>query len=186
MLVDMNAPDIFLTDFEITETTEFFHAVLGRCLIVATRFDSLCDHACVLTRFKSGELSLSELEEEVVKFRTLASNIHKIVPKDMLPELFDIFDKARIARNSIAHGLCKGLTGCIDTKVTDLDFIQMVQEVIEPMALADYWISYYLSKLNQEPLLQIKPENYQNNFLKWALDCNSEYWIPSPPYPYKI
>ncbi|MDW1744797.1 hypothetical protein R7O12_10505, partial [Vibrio sp. Vb1574] len=107
-------------------------------------------------------------------------------PKDMLPELFDIFDKARIARNSIAHGLCKGLAGCIDTKVTDLEFIQMVQEVIEPIALADYWISYYLSKLNQEPLLQIKPENYQNKFLKWVLDCNSEYWIPSPPYPYKI
>lgn len=89
-------------------------------------------------------------------------------------------------RNSIAHGLCKGLAGCIDTKVTDLEFIQMVQEVIEPIALADYWISYYLSKLNQEPLLQIKPENYQNKFLKWVLDCNSEYWIPSPPYPYKI
>ena len=100
--------------------------------------------------------------------------------------LFDIFDEARIARNSIAHGLCKGLTGCIDTKVTDLEFIQMVQEVIKPIALADYWISYFLSKLNQEPLLQIKPENYQKKILNWVLDCNSEYWIPPPPYPYKI
>ena len=186
MLVDMNDPDIFLTDFEITETAEFFHAVLGRCLIAATRFDSLCDHACVLTRFKSGELSLSELEEEVVKFRTLTSNIHKIVPKDMLPELFDIFDKARIARNSIAHELCKGLTGCIDTKVTDLELIRMVQEVIEPIALADYWISYYLSKLNLEPLLQITPENYQKQTLNWVLYSNSEYWIPSPPHRYNI
>ncbi|WP_210464348.1 hypothetical protein [Vibrio crassostreae] len=182
----MNDPDIFLTDFEITETTEFFHAVLGRCLIVATRFDSLCDHTCLVTRFKIGELSLSVLKDEVVKFRTLASNIHKMFPQDMFPELFDIFDEARIARNSIAHGLCKGLTGCIDTKVTDLEFIQMVQEVIKPIALADCWISYFLSKLNQEPLLQIKPENYQKKILNWVLDCNSEYWIPSPPYPYKI
>jgi hypothetical protein len=182
----MNDPDTFLTDFEITETTEFFHAVLGRCLIVATRFDSLCDHACVLISFKSGELSLSELEEELIKFRTLASNIKKIVPQGTLPELFDVFDKARIARNSIAHDLCKGLTGCIDTKLTDLELIQMVQEVIDPIALADYWILYYLSKLNREPLPKTIPENYQKNYLNWVLDGNSEYWIPSPPHRYKI
>ncbi|HIF9093377.1 hypothetical protein C5F63_14040 [Photobacterium damselae subsp. damselae] len=63
--------------------------------------------------------------------------------------------------------------GCIDTKVTDLELIRIVQEVIEPIALADYWISYYLSVLNREPLLQITPENYQKQTLNWVLDSNS-------------
>ncbi|OED66734.1 hypothetical protein A165_05945 [Vibrio tasmaniensis ZS-17] len=166
----MNDPDIFLTDFEITETTDCFHAILGRSLIVATRFDSLCHHACVLIRFKSRDLPLSELE--VFKFRALARNIQKIVPKGTLPELFNIFDKAKDARNSIAHELCKGMTGCIDTKVTDLEFCQMVRDVIEPIAIADYWISYYLSIANEEPLLQTTSAAYSQRIVNWVLDEN--------------
>lgn len=182
----MNNPDIFLTDFEITETTEFFHAVFGRCLIIATRFDSLCDQACLLTRLKGGELSPSDLEGELDNFRALAANIKKIAPKNTLPELFDVFDKARIARNSVAHGLCKNLTGCIDTKVTDYSFIKMVEDVIEPIAVADYWISWYLSNLNREPLLQTKPESYSKRISNWVLDNINEYWTPSPPYRFHI
>ncbi len=36
-------PDIFLDDFEVTENTEELHSILGRSLVIATRFDSLCD-----------------------------------------------------------------------------------------------------------------------------------------------
>ena len=41
-------PNIFLTDFEITEYSESIHSILGRSLIIATRFDSMCD---VLSKF---------------------------------------------------------------------------------------------------------------------------------------
>lgn len=182
----MSEPDFFLTDFEITETTEFYHAILGRALIIATRFDNLCDHTCILTRLKSGELSLCDLEDELNKYRNLASNISQLIPKKTLPELFNIFDKARVARNSIAHGLCKGLTGCIDSKITDLTLIEMVKDVVEPIAIADYWISSYISKINREPVLQTTSVTYSKRVLNWVLDYNSEYWIPSSPYRYHI
>lgn len=40
--------DIFLEDFEMTENTEKLHSILGRSLVVAIRFDSLCDHTLKL------------------------------------------------------------------------------------------------------------------------------------------
>ena len=45
-------PDIFLDDFEITENTQELHAILGRCLIVATHFDLLCDHTSKFFKLK--------------------------------------------------------------------------------------------------------------------------------------
>lgn len=35
-------PKIFIDDFEKTENSDYLHGVLGRSLIIATRFDSMC------------------------------------------------------------------------------------------------------------------------------------------------
>ena len=46
------SPDIFIDDFEITENTEELHAILGRSIIIATRFDNLCDHTAKFLQLK--------------------------------------------------------------------------------------------------------------------------------------
>ena len=46
-------PDVFIDDFEITENSEELHAILGRCVIISTRFDNLCDHAAKFLEIKT-------------------------------------------------------------------------------------------------------------------------------------
>ena len=47
------SPGIYLDDFEFSENTESLHAVIGRALIIATRFDNLCDHTFKFIKVKS-------------------------------------------------------------------------------------------------------------------------------------
>ena len=50
-------------------------------------------------------------------------------------------------------------------KITDLTFVEMVKDVVEPIAIADYWISSYISKINREPILQTTSEIYSKQVL---------------------
>jgi hypothetical protein len=47
-------PDIFITDLTRTDNTDELHAVLGRALLIATRFDSLCEAAAIAFEIKVG------------------------------------------------------------------------------------------------------------------------------------
>ena len=61
------SPDIFIEDFELTENTEELHAILGRSLIISTRFDNLCDVAAKLLKFPIRFASLLS-EDDYKKF----------------------------------------------------------------------------------------------------------------------
>lgn len=166
------APDIFIDDFENTENTEELHAILGRSLIVATRFDKLCDHTAKFIDIKKSFAFLSDAAEfdDYVnilfkKFSTLNDNIRSL-PLGQ-PEK-DILHNARIARNEIAHSLTIGLTGCLDAKIDEHNFKAQVSDLVSKVAKGDYLISALLSILNKNPLPTYTDSFYIQKILGWV------------------
>lgn len=105
-------PKIFIDDFEKTENSDYLHGVLGRSLIIATRFDSMCTTLSQAMDIKLGAFFYTNNEEFKVfyqkiisKYRTLNTSIKTFI----LPEeIGEILHKARESRNEIAHSLTKG------------------------------------------------------------------------------
>lgn len=167
------SPSIYLDDFEITENTESLHAIIGRALIIATRFDNLCDHTFKLLKLKSTlvvsmDAEFNESVEKLFsKFSSLHDNINAIpVEQDMK----DILHDARKARNHIAHSLTVGLTGCLDSDYIESSLIENVSSLINRVSAGDYLISTILSLLNKEPLLQCSEFAYKKRIVEWVVE----------------
>lgn len=165
-------PDIFIDDFEITENTEEIHAILGRCLIFATRFDNLCNHAAKFFDIKTscarilpGDKFEEYVNELFEKLSTLNNNINVLPVGDFEKE---VLHKARIARNEFAHSLAVGMTGCLDTKIDKCNVKKSVSMLISDIAAGDYIISAIISHLNQYPLPNFSESNYRNRIVRWV------------------
>ncbi|MBL5913914.1 hypothetical protein JBO41_17660 [Enterobacter asburiae] len=165
--------DIFLEDFEMTENTEKLHSILGRSLVVATRFDSLCDHTLKLLEFKSSfSILLSEKDfQEYVdklfsKFSSLSNNIDTLTIDNSYKS---ILHEARKARNEVVHSVGKGLTGCLDGKVDEEKFKSYLSDLIFKVADGDFVISTILSIINYNQLPNYKNDQYQKKIVNWTL-----------------
>jgi len=169
-------PDIFIKDFELTKNTEELHAILGRCLVISTRFDNLCD---VVAKFlelkKASPMSLSEndfnnfIKSMLDKFSILNNNINSLPVRQ---EAKDILHIARKDRNAIAHSLSIGMTGCLDINVDENDFKSQVSSLIMNIATGDYLISAMLSVLTNEPLPNYTEDYYKQKITRWVLGNN--------------
>lgn len=168
------SPDIFIEDFERTDNTDFLHGVLGRVLILATRFDFMCNSLALLlhisefrTAFGIAEQSFRELVDDALsRYRTLYRNIESIGLPD---QLADELHRARKARNEIAHSLTVRLTGCLDTKINKVTFIQDVERLVRDLVIGDIIISLLISTFNHEPLPNKEFFNsYEGKVLDWV------------------
>jgi hypothetical protein len=165
----MMSPEIFIDDFERTENSDFLHGVIGRSLIIATRFDAMCTILSMALEIKQGVIGSSLSEEKfdlfadqvVSKYRTLNASIKSLGVPD---ELYKTLDNAKKARNEIVHSLTKGLDGCIDTKVSNKNFIAEISNLVEIIIDGDIAISSLLSIFNKEKILNISRLNkYKEN-----------------------
>ena len=170
-------PEIFITDFERTENTDELHAVFGRALIIATRFDSMCQAAAIAFEIKTGfveNVVIGEAEYEeyaskiAEKYRTLNQSIKYIgLPDDISVVLHD----ARKARNVVVHELTKGLIGCLDSDVKEEKLLQQVFELATDIAYGDLAISLTISAFNDSPV----PKNdfissYKDKIVDWVVE----------------
>lgn len=167
--------EIFFDDFERTENTDELHAILGRALVVATKFDSNCKtaalHIQLIESASSGEINdLSLLLERLVEKygnQTLSSSIRALKPQEALVLLVD----AKDARNAVAHDVAKGLAGCLDTKLNEEVFVKEVAELMFDIAHGDIVISQILSALNDEPPLGPEfAETYVRRVVQWVVE----------------
>ncbi len=62
------SPEIFFDDFERTENSDYLHGVFGRCLVIATRFDSMCVRLSQAIKLKE-EVKLRTLEKYLGEFK---------------------------------------------------------------------------------------------------------------------
>jgi hypothetical protein len=166
------SPDIFIDDFEITENTEELQAILGRSLIIATRFDNSCDHVAKFLNLKMSCATIlpSDKFDEYVnelfsKFSTLNNNIN-VLPIGQ-PEK-NILHKARVARNVVAHSLTVGMTGCLDIKIDEQGFKTHVSDLVLEISAGDFLISTILSILNKDPLPKYSESHYKKRIVDWV------------------
>lgn len=170
-------PEIFIQDFERTDNTDDLHAILGRALIVATRFDSMCKQAAIhfgLKKEISAYFAIDDVARSIIlenvadKHRTLGSRIQSLhLPNDVST----ILDDARNARNVIAHELSEGLTGCLDVKINESDLVNRVYHLILLLAYGDFIISQVLCVLNNEPQPNAKfVSNYVDKVTRWVIE----------------
>ena len=167
------SPDIFIDDFELTENTEELHAILGRSLIMSTRFDNLCDIVAKSLKLKIAPLSLlseDDYNDFIIllykKFSTLNNNI-EFLPIEKKAK--DILHIARKARNEVAHSLSIDLTGCLDIKIDECVFKTHISSLIAQIAAGDYLISTILSILNKEPLPNYTEDEYKKKIIEWVI-----------------
>jgi hypothetical protein len=169
-------PDIFINDFERTENSDYIHGVIGRCLIVATRFDSMCvilslaiEVKMPITISKINDEYFNEVVNEVVsKYRSLNNSIQSLKQPE---EISLILYSARDARNEIAHSLTKGLEGCLDLKINNKDYIDEISRLIDKISDGDLIISSLLTLFNSYP--SPNPEflsRYKVNVLNWVIE----------------
>ncbi|UTL91823.1 hypothetical protein [Pseudomonas fluorescens] len=170
-------PDVFIMDFERTENSDELHGVFGRALIVATRFDSMCETAAITTKIKGSLVKNSvfsdiEYKDFVSKLiqghSTLNSNIEAL---GLHKGASEILHSAREARNYVAHELTRGKVGCLDTKVDESNLIFEVSELIEKIVYGDVIISILISRQNNGPLpINYSIESYKEKIIKWVIE----------------
>jgi hypothetical protein len=166
---------ISLDDFERTENTDELHAILGRALVVATKFDSNCKTAALQIQLiesaSSGQINdlslLLECLVEKYEGQTLSSSIKALKLREASVLLVD----AKDARNAVAHDLAKGLTGCLDTRLNEEVFVKEVADLMFDIAHGDITISHILSALNDEtPLRPEFIEAYIQRVIQWVVE----------------
>ncbi|OLF35656.1 MULTISPECIES: DUF4145 domain-containing protein [unclassified Psychrobacter] len=158
------SPDVFIDDFKLTETTEELHAILGRCIIIATRFDNLCDHGSKFIKIRKAREKLSDDEFAALttslfdKYPNLNNNIN-FLPVGQTAQ--DALHAAREARNEVAHSLSIGMIGCLDIRIDESAFKQQVPSLITRIATGDYLISTIISLLNKEAVPNYTENDYK-------------------------
>lgn len=165
---------IFLHDFDRSEHSDSLQAILGRALIIATRFDAMCLAAANHKEIKETTHSVTDsedltilLENITVRYQSLANSIGKL---DLPKPLTDVFKEARKARNSIAHDLAKGMTGGLDNRINENLFVQQVSELVTILAYGDFCICKIISFLNQEPFLVKDLFSYKDQIVQWVIE----------------
>lgn len=170
------SPDIFIEDFERTENSDYLHGVIGRSLIVATRFDAMCTALSKAIEIKTGAVYLLASDEDFdqfvtqveTKYRTLNSSIKSFELPD---QMSDILHQARKARNEVAHSLTKGLEGCIDTKISNDSLIDEVSGLLAKIVDGDIISSVLISNFNDEPILNnVSLEGYKDKIINWVVE----------------
>ena len=171
-------PDIFMNDFERTNWADAHYSVVGRALTFATRFERLCRALHVYIGLKENKGFL-ESEEEVIK---LVNRLHKLRLVDHVTaiardesELKNILDKARLARNEIAHDITIGLDRCIDTLPSKhINYLMdRLRELIIELAAADRVVSVITTVVTHEPLPTNEfLTNYPHLIEKWVMETD--------------
>ncbi|MEN8385891.1 hypothetical protein ABFO80_12370 [Acinetobacter towneri] len=168
------SPEVFIEDFERTENSDYLHGVLGRSLIIATRFDAMCIGLSQAIDIKFGRITYhsdDEFKELIQKVISEYRTLHKSIKAFGLPqELSEILHKARESRNEIAHSLTKGLSGCIDNKIENTILINKITELIGNITEGDILISTLISYFNNDPILNTQSmQKYKNRVIDWVI-----------------
>lgn len=168
------SPDILMDSFERTEYSDEIHGILGRALVYCCRFEGLCKSVSMLQHLKFDPQtfeSKSDYEKIIRKIysKTLQKAIESIFPGAIEPE---VFERARKARNKIAHESSLGFDRCLDQlpKEDVASTIENLKLMVTAIAEADYILSLIASVQTHEPLPTFKSDRYVAKVLKWVFE----------------
>ncbi len=159
--------------FERTAWADAHYAAIGRALTFSTRFEANCKVLNILLGVKNTLGSEEDIKDFVERTNRLMLNKHISSIVGNNNELKDILDKARLARNEIAHELTLGLYHFIDTLPEShiQEIIESLKELIKSIAEADRIISLILSIETNEQIPSPKfLKEYPNRIERWVTD----------------
>lgn len=172
-------PRVFITDFERTENTDELHGMLGRALIVATRFEAMCEAAAIFFKLNLNHAAIIkalandvEYNKYVSKILNKSRNLYQNINGLLFPEEISRYlHEARESRNYIAHELARSLTGCLDNIVSEQVLLQDVSDHVGKIAIGDIIISTLITAGNGHPMpIQQFLESYPKKVRKWVVE----------------
>lgn len=167
---------MFIEDFERTENSDEIFGVIGRALVIATRFDSMCKTLARAIDLKCPAyfrgISDSDFDSLVEKTMRKSSTIDKSIKNLGLPDdIALILHDARKARNAVAHDLAAGLEGCVDTKIDERKLLSEVSEYMFDLVHGEVLISILIHKFNGEvPIRKDFMTVYKDKVVNWVIE----------------
>ena len=165
--------DDFIKNFERTEFSDYLHGILGRSLVVATRFDKMCTflykaieiHSTLIE--KKSEDNFEKMNDFFKKHVSLGNSIKLLgLPDDITSTLY----KAKDSRNEIVHSLPN--TIAIGEDLTDQGlFIEETKKLVSDVVEGDIIISILTCAYNNSPL-PVKDflDKYKYSVLSWVIE----------------
>jgi hypothetical protein len=84
-----------------------------------------------------------------------------------------VLHKSRLARNDIAHNLCRDLTGCIESKdfTSPDDVVAKISRLSKDVIEGDALVSMIISIVLKEPLPRYEfIQSYKRQLLEWVIE----------------
>ena len=151
--------------------------VIGRALIIATRFDSTCTSFADAIDYRHfGPLKPFVTESE---FNDLLKKAKKKHPNlgwstsylGLSGNLFQVLDQAREARNAVAHDICAGLEGSIDNKLDEDHLLSWISDSVSKLAWGNVLLSRLLAEFNGDEFLREEfIPSYVEKVQKWVIE----------------
>ena len=156
-------PDIFMDDFERTEWGDSIYSAIGRALTLATHFESSCRGLVGILQLKTTPHEILESPTGIEEFsaelyrRSLGRNISTLVPTQ--DDFRLLLDKARDARNEIAHEIALGIEDQEGLERNEDFLLRRIRELSLILAEADRAVCFALTVVTHDHMPN-------NNFLK--------------------
>ncbi|MFT4301696.1 MAG: hypothetical protein QM579_08080 [Desulfovibrio sp.] len=164
----------FIESFERTEFSDRLQGVLGRSLIIATRFDKMCTNLCkaikissILLKEGNTEKTYEKMNEFFKKHMNLNSSINFfMLPKDILSVLLN----AKDARNEIVHSLPNAIIIGEDS-TDEVSFIEETKKLVGDVVDGDIIISIFTCAYNKDPIPTKEfLDGYKDSVLSWVVE----------------
>jgi hypothetical protein len=166
-------PDIFMDDFERTEWGDSIYSAIGRVLTLANHFESSCRSLVGILQLKTtsheileSPTGIKELSDELYR-RSLGQNISIFAPAQ--DDFRHLLDKARDARNEIAHEIALGMEDQEGLERNEEFFLGRIRELSLTLAEADRAVCFALTVVTHDHM----PDNdflneYPERIAKWV------------------
>lgn len=168
---------MLIEDFERTENSDMLFGVIGRALIIATRFDSTCTSFADAIDYRDyGRMKPFITESELDGLLKKAKKKHHNLGMSttylgLSGGFFQTLDEAREARNAVAHDICVGLEGSIDTKFNEDQLLSWISDSVSKLAWGNVVLSRLQAEFNDEEFLreELIP-SYVEKVRKWVME----------------
>ena len=172
---------MLIEDFERTENSDMLFGVIGRALIIATRFDSTCTSFADAIDYRhfgrmKSFITESEFNDLLKKAKKKHHNLGRSttylgLSGGLSDGLFKVLEEAREARNVVAHDICVGLEGSIDTKFNEDQLLSWISDSVTKLAWGNVVLSRLQAEFNDEEFLHEELiRSYVEKVRKWVME----------------
>jgi hypothetical protein len=168
-------PAMFIDDFERTEWGDGIYSILGRALSLAAHFESSCRSLAGILHLRVGPREVFESEELMKEFlkklhdRPLKKYISQFAPSE--DDFRCLMDKARYARNEIAHEIPVGMYDQSGLNHNEQYFLKRIRELSMILAEADRAVCFVLTEITNEHMPNNDfLKNYPDRVVKWVCE----------------